>query len=77
MLRQATDGLNIGERNGVAGPGGDRRDGDGGGQSGAGTGAGHHGVDDTQLAGGGDGGWEQGKETKRRRISRTTDSVHI
>ena len=66
MLRRATDGLHIGEGNGVR-PSGDKRGGDG---SGAGTGAGH-GVDEPQLAGGGDGGQEHGKERKRRRVSRT------
>ena len=69
MLRQATDGLHIGEGNGVAGPSGDKRGGDGVRQSGAGTGAGH-GADESQLAGGGGGGQEQGKERKKRRISR-------
>ena len=63
MLRRAT----IEE---VAGPSGDKRRGDGGGQGGAGTGAGHC-VDENQLTGGGDGGQEQGKERKRRRVSRT------
>ena len=63
MLRRATDGLHIGE---VAGSSRDMRGGDGGGQGGVGTEAGHV----TQLAGGGDGGQEQGKERKRRRVSR-------
>ena len=63
MLRRAT----IEE---VAGPSGDKRRGDGGGQGGSGTGAGHV-VDENQLTEGGDGGQEQGKERKRRRVSRT------
>jgi hypothetical protein len=63
MLRRATDRLHIGE---VAGPSRDMRGGDGGGQGGVETEAGHV----AQLAGGGDGGQDQRRERKRRRVSR-------
>ena len=72
LLPRATDELHIGEGNEFAGQSGDKRGAYVGTLSGEGVGSEErHGVHKAQLGRGGDIGQEQGKDRKRRRVSRT------